>query len=147
MSELSLSQFADAVSEIMPIVAREFFKHEKSGFVEMNMTMPQFLVLVLLHKHGKSSMSYVASELGVTTAAMTGVVERLVRDGFIDREHDKDDRRVVNITLTPKGSKSTKAILENRKKMIMNMFSSISQEDRGKYLEILTRIRDSLKAA
>lgn len=144
MTELSLAQFADAVSEIMPVIAREFFKREKSGFVKLNMTMPQFLVLVFLNKRGKASMSDMASGLGVTTAAMTGIVDRLVRDGFISREHDRDDRRVVNIELTSKGSKMVKAMIEKRKQMIASIFGALTQEERNQYLGILMRIRDGL---
>ena len=144
MSELSLSQFADAVSEIMPVIAREFFRREETSFVKLKMTLPQFLVLVLLNKSGESSMSYMASGLGVTTAAMTGIVDRLVRDGYIAREHDKDDRRVVNIALTVKGSKMVKTMLEKRKHMIASIFSTLTQDERDQYLRILTRVRDAL---
>jgi DNA-binding MarR family transcriptional regulator len=131
MTELSLAQFATAVSEIMPVIAREFFKREESGFVKLKMTLPQFLVLVLLDKRGKSSMSDMASGLGVTTAAMTGIVDRLVRDGFIAREHNKDDRRIVNI-------------VEKRRKMIASIFGTLTQQERTDYLRILTRVRDVL---
>jgi DNA-binding MarR family transcriptional regulator len=34
---------------------------------------------------------------------MTGILDRLVRDGYITRSEDAEDRRVVNVAMTEKG--------------------------------------------
>lgn len=146
MGELTLSQFADSVSEMMPVIMREFFKKEKNGFLKLKVTMPQLVILVLLDRRGESSMSDMAVAMDVTTAAMTGMVNRLVRYGFITREHAKDDRRVVRIALTPKGSKMVKDMLEARKEIVKSIFGKLTQRDREQYLGILQRIHDALVA-
>ncbi|OGW85804.1 MAG: hypothetical protein A2987_05915 [Omnitrophica bacterium RIFCSPLOWO2_01_FULL_45_10] len=90
-------------------------------------------------------MSDLAKSLSVTTAAMTGIVDRLVREGYLRRESDPKDRRIIKIRLTAKGERAVTQILEKKKQMIIKMFGMISQGEREEYLRILTHIRDHLK--
>ena len=143
-SNLSLSEFSDRVAELMPVISREFLKQQTTEFLKTKITMPQFIVLEILSHHGESKMTDLANLLDVTTAAMTGIVDRLVRDGYAARGHDEDDRRIVKIKLTQKGEKIVKSMVENRKRIMIKMFSGISQEEREQYLSILTRVRDQL---
>jgi DNA-binding MarR family transcriptional regulator len=147
MAELSLSEFGDKVSELMPAIAREFVKQQAAEFLKTKITMPQFIVLELLHHRGESKMTDLADALDVTTAAMTGIVDRLVRDKLVSRGEDPDDRRIVKIDLTEKGSKIVKSMVEARKKITIKLFGNISQEEREQYLKILTRIHDHLSKA
>ena len=146
MTHLTLGEFSDKVGEIMPFIMREFVKHQSGEFYKTKITMPQFIVLESLHRHGELKMTDMANFMNVTTAAMTGVVDRLVRDGFATRMHDPDDRRIVKIHLTAKGLNTVKRVLDDRKKMTMKIFGMISQEERDNYLKILEHISDHLKA-
>src|SRR5215469_10443063 len=53
---------------------------------------------------GPSVPSDLATQLGLTTGAMTKVLDRLQDAGYITRSADPDDRRRVVITADPKGS-------------------------------------------
>jgi len=86
MSTLSPSEFADKLNEIMPIVLKEFLRRQANEVSSGKITLPQFLVLAFLSKEGESKMKRLAQVMGVTTAAMTGIVDRLVRDGYVSRE-------------------------------------------------------------
>lgn len=145
MSELSLSEFADRVSELMPVIMKEFMKHQTEEFYKMKITMPQFFVMEYLLRCGGCKMGEIAKYINVTTAAMTGLVDRIVRDGYAARSSDPDDRRIVNIKLTPKGSRLVKDMMERRKQVSMNMFSRISHEEREQYLKILTHIKEAMQ--
>ena len=144
MSELTLGVFADQVGEIMPMIAREFFRRQETGFSKMKITLPQVVILDLLHKRGESSMTDLADILNVTTAAMTGIVDRLVRDGYVVRLYDPEDRRVVRAKLTAKGARTVTTIAVDRKRMIVEMFGKLSQDEREAYLRILTKIKEQM---
>ena len=145
MVRLSLSEFADKVNELMPVIIRTFLKQQSTEFYKIKLTMPQFVILDILQRHGESKMSDLAKSLSVTTAAMTGIVDRLVREGYLRRESDPKDRRIIKIRLTAKGERAVTQILEKKKQMIIKMFGMISQGEREEYLRILTHIRDHLK--
>lgn len=144
MGEISLSRFADSVSEIMPTLMREFARQHSGGFYKIKVTMPQFVVLNLLNRRGESSMSDLALAMGVTTAAMTGIADRLVREGYVIRLSDPKDRRIVRIKLTPKGAKVVLAIHDEHKRMTMKVYQILTPAEREAYLAILVKVRDSL---
>ena len=144
MPHLSLSEFSDQVVEIMPVIMREFYKKQTAEFYKMKITLPQFVVLEILHREGQSRMTDLARLINVSTAAMTGIVDRLVRDGYVARASDPDDRRIIRVDLTAKGSKAVKNITDQRKQIFSKIFGVLSQEDREGYLKILVSVRDRL---
>ncbi|MGN6128271.1 MAG: MarR family winged helix-turn-helix transcriptional regulator [Humibacter sp.] len=57
--------------------------------------------LDFLAQHGPASPSALARRAGVHPATMTGVIDRLEKGGWIQRERAKDDRRAVVISVRP----------------------------------------------
>lgn len=144
MPELFLSEFADKLQEIMPVLIREFAKRQAAELYTGRITLPQFLILDFLYKKGDSKMKDMAHFMAVSTAAMTGITDRLVRDGYVVRAYDLKDRRVIKIKLTFKGNRVVEKINQQRRKMIIKLFSQISFAERKDYLRVLMRIHDIL---
>lgn len=144
MPQVTLSEFADKINEVMPLLAKEFTRRQPDELYKGKITLPQLLVLDFLNKQGESKMTDMAHFMRVTTAAMTGLVDRLVRDGYAVRVYDSQDRRVIKIKLTPQGSGLVKKINTQRRKMVMKIFGHISEADRQDYLRILLKIKDVL---
>lgn len=145
MPQITLAEFADKVGEIMPVIMKEFLKRQTGDFYKTKITMPQFFVLEFLNRLGPSKMSDIAKFISVSTAAVTGIMERLVRDGYAVRISDPKDRRIVMVRLTPKGSAAVKDAMERRKQATIKIFGVISQKEREEYLEILAHIKEHLK--
>ena len=87
-------------------------------------------------------MTDLARHMNVSTPAMTGIIDRLVRDGYAARFFDAHDRRIIKIELTARGAGVVKKINEQKRQMIMKIFGQISQKERDDYLRILGRIRE-----
>lgn len=145
MSRISPNKFADRLEAIMSAVARGFLKQQASVFFNVKVTMPQFIILDFLKKEGESKMTDIAHSLSVTTAAMTGIVDRLVREGYVVRVSDPKDRRIIRVRLTSQGEGVVKKVHCQRRKMIVNAFSKISSAEREKYLQILMHMTEHLK--
>ena len=64
-------------------------------------------VLTLLHLHRvrSSRMGDLAAYLNAPLNTATGVVSRLQQRGLVERQHSPDDKRIVLISLTEKGSR------------------------------------------
>ena len=144
MTDISLVEFADRVSEIMPAIMKEFLKSQAGGFHKMKITLPQFAIMTMLEREKEANMTDLAKAMSVTTSAMTGVVDRLVRDGYAHRLRDSQDRRIIRIKLTSRGMKTVRTAIEDRKRATIKMFAVISQEEREKYLSILEHIKERL---
>ncbi|MDP2830661.1 MAG: MarR family transcriptional regulator, partial [Candidatus Omnitrophota bacterium] len=95
-------------------------------------------------RQGASKMTDLAKYMQVTTAASTGIVERLVRQGYVQRAYDQNDRRIVRIKLNAKGTELLKKISQQRTQSVTRIFSQISEDDRAQYLRILMQVKDIL---
>jgi DNA-binding MarR family transcriptional regulator len=141
---LSLPEFADRLNEILPAIMRKFFNRQTNEFFKGKITLPQYIVLEFLKRQEEAKMTDIAAFLGVTTAAATGIIDRLVKCGYVTRMHQPGDRRVVKIRLTAKGTEVVKKILQEKRQMIMEMFGALSQAERDEYIRILMRIQESM---
>ncbi|MCM8762778.1 MAG: MarR family transcriptional regulator [Candidatus Omnitrophica bacterium] len=144
MQHISLSEFADKINEIMPVIAKEFIRQQTNELFKGKITLPQFFILEFLYQRNDARMSDLAKFMRVTTAAMTGIVDRLVRDNYAIRVYDPKDRRIIKIKLTDKGNTLVKKINEQRRKMVIDTFAKVSEFDRQQYLRILLKIKDIL---
>ena len=72
-------------------------------WLRLDLTMLQFKIMLLLYVNGPARIGEIASQVGVSIAAMTGIIDRLARKGILLREHSNEDRRVVVCSLTEEG--------------------------------------------
>ncbi|RKY33069.1 MAG: hypothetical protein DRP74_00760 [Candidatus Omnitrophota bacterium] len=144
MPSLTLEEFSGQILEIMPVIMRELITKQQDELLKGKITPAQFVILNFLSKKGESKMKNLAVLLNVTTAAMTGIVDKLFKSGYVKRVYDPKDRRVIKISLTNKGRDLTNKINQQRKTMIIKIFSQLSRQEREDYLKILMRIRHIL---
>src|SRR5215207_9891605 len=69
-------------------------------WLEVDLTMPQLKVLLILYSESGTPMGHLAASLGVTLSTATGIVDRLVERGLIVRHESPQDRRLVLCQLT-----------------------------------------------
>ena len=71
---------------------------------EWDTTLPRFDVMSALHRNGEGmKMSDLSGVLRVSNGNVTGIVDRLVADGLVERRTVEGDRRAMRVVLTPKG--------------------------------------------
>jgi DNA-binding MarR family transcriptional regulator len=66
------------------------------------MSMTELIVLWKAHHAGARRVTALADDLGVAPSTLTGVLDRLVEAGLLDRDRDPDDRRAVVMKSTEK---------------------------------------------
>jgi DNA-binding MarR family transcriptional regulator len=76
-----------------------------------SLTLPQLDILVCLGRAKGLTLGEISERLMVTGGNITGVMDRLERSGFVYRDRDKVDRRIIRAKLTPKGIVLHKEIL------------------------------------
>ncbi len=145
MAGIAIAEFADRMEQIMPEIMRGFSHKMNNEIYKGKITLPQVLILDLLSREGPSKMTDVAREMKVTTAASTGIVQRLVLLGYVQREFDQNDRRIIKIRLSNKGQELLKKLTRQRREIISKIFSQISEHDRSEYLRILMQVTELLK--
>ena len=142
MAPVPLPQFAEQISRLMPEIARSTLRREAMQLSCGHITLPQFFILNMLESQEQAKMTDIARALGVTTAAATGIVDRLVRSAYAQRVYDDSDRRIINIRISPKGRDLVQRINRHKKQNIIEVFGKIPSGDREVFLKILMRVHE-----
>jgi DNA-binding MarR family transcriptional regulator len=98
--------------------------------VEETVTIAQFRVLVVLAAHGQTTLVQLASRLGVNASTAQRQVDRLVREGLVDRRENPSDRREVVIVSTPAGAALVDAVTARRRDAIARIVRDLPGADR-----------------
>jgi DNA-binding MarR family transcriptional regulator len=144
MPNLSLAEFADRLNQIVPVFMREFLRRQENELSKGKISLPQVFILCFLEEETEVRMTDLAKFMKVTTAATTGIVDRLVKSGYALRSFDPLDRRIIRIKISEKGKGLIRKVNQQRRNMVMDIFGKISPKERQVYLKILTHIYEIL---
>jgi DNA-binding MarR family transcriptional regulator len=95
---------------------------------------------------GPRTPAELADAAGVTRATMTGLIDTLERDGFVKREPDPDDRRMMSVRLTSRGERFMQEFLPGHFKAIAAIMGSLTESERKTLVKLLVRIQEQAAA-
>jgi DNA-binding MarR family transcriptional regulator len=116
--------------ELMQVL-QVFQQFPNSAWMEIDLTMPQFKVLLLLYANDNLTMTTISSRLQVSVPTASGLVDRLVRHSLVEREEDPHDRRVVRIRLTEQGQDVFNRLFRANTEIVNEIVSRLSVEDQN----------------
>lgn len=96
---------------------------------ELNIPLAQLKSLVILTALGESNSTALAKELGVTRGNITGIIERLVKQGLVHRYPGKEDRRNIRLQASQKGTALIYGLMERHINKSLQVFEQMSQEN------------------
>jgi DNA-binding MarR family transcriptional regulator len=144
--QASHSQAEEILASLRRIVAH-VTDASSSDWMAVNVTMPQLKVLLLLQEHGAMRVGVLARHLVVSTPTITGIVDRLVREGLVERADDPTDRRVVLNVLTAKGKTLVEQLQHRSEAEMQRLAGTLSTDERTEAAEVLRRLAEAFAAA
>ncbi|MCR8848885.1 MarR family transcriptional regulator [Rossellomorea sp. SC111] len=110
---------------------------------DMNLTGPQFFILYLLSTSDDMKSTELAEKLDVKPSAITVMIDRLLKNDFVSRHRDENDRRIVKLELTTGGREVFEMAKKVRRRIFSQYLSYLEEED----VEQLVTIYEKLAAA
>lgn len=110
----------------------------------LGVTGPQRLVVRIVGKFPGISQSEIARLLHFHPSTLTGIVERLERQGFVQRRSDSRDRRRSLLGLTAEGRRVNLSMEGTIEAAVQRTMQSADPEDLGATRRVLERIVDDL---
>lgn len=101
-------------------------------------------VLMLLHDKSPSSVGDLARRSVTKTPTLTRVLIRMESDGLIVRRALSADKRVVQVTMTPKAARTLKEVQAIGQRVFERAFEGVSGTEAAELTAILKRIRANL---
>lgn len=129
--------------ELIGLIFRSFraLKQQPTFANELgSLTLLQINTLIFIEKNKKPQINNVAEYFGISMPTTTSLINRLSRAKLVRRERDKKDRRIVHLSLTPKGLKLLKQTMEERKKVMKAFLSFLSLDDKKDLIRILSKV-------
>ncbi len=122
---------------------RELFPFVPKEWLSLDLTASQLRTLLLLFTNGPTRMSEIASQLGISMATATGVIDRMVERGIVVRESDPNDRRIVLCRVSPEGERTVSGLWQSWSKRGEEMLRAL---DRPRLLAVRAMLEALLEA-
>lgn len=98
-------------------------------FLGVDLTMPQAKVLYVVSVRPAIPMSALAAELRIGLSAISGLVDRLVAAGYVERREDPADRRQQLVSATPAGRAALDRMRELRGELMRRLLAGLDDAE------------------
>jgi DNA-binding MarR family transcriptional regulator len=104
----------------------------------------QWQVLSILEEEKRTSIKKLREKLNVESGTLTGVIDALIRKGWVIREEDPQDRRIKLIMMTEDGKKKWTSLPNPKKVVRQKLVQDISSEDLDIAVKVLRHAHHNL---
>lgn len=130
----------EIVGQLEPLVARQRKSLVEAGCFR-HISSTHLHVLYMLATSGPMPMSRLAEQLDVSLPNVTGIVERMVERGIVERSRPHDDRRVVEVRICAAGLELLDEIDMVKRQQMAKVISRLSPEQQERALRTFTELR------
>jgi DNA-binding MarR family transcriptional regulator len=115
---------------------------------EFDVTLPRFDFMAQLDKSpGGMTLGELSRRMMVSNGNVTGLSERLVALGLLDRRQSPSDRRAQLVSLTQEGRRAFRAMARAHAGWIAEIFSDLTSADADALMRLLARAKASARGA
>jgi DNA-binding MarR family transcriptional regulator len=132
---------AERLADIFTVLQRSFVLNLSKELSRGNVSFPQyFLLCFLLQESEPLTMTDVADRMRHTTAAATGIVDRLEKLGYAKRGNAPKDRRKILVHITTKGKELVHQVREDMVKNLVGLMDHLEPEEQKTWVSIYEKI-------
>ncbi|MBT3389620.1 MAG: MarR family transcriptional regulator [Chloroflexi bacterium] len=134
--------FVNTLHQWIKIFMRRSMRNFLGYVRESGLSMSQLGALFHIHRMGSSGVTDLGDHLGVTSAAVSQMLERLVQQALISRTEDPNDRRVKQIVLTDKGCQILEESIRARQGWLDDLAVALSPAEKEQITAALNILID-----
>jgi DNA-binding MarR family transcriptional regulator len=136
----------DSIVETLIYLYTESRRLTKGMASAFGLTGPQLTVIKLLETFDNLSLSSLSERIRAQNSTVTGIVDRMEREGLVRRERSTTDRRVVHIRLSEKGQKLARQIQVEPMEIFRDALASLTPADLRDLLRIMNKLQRHVRA-
>jgi DNA-binding MarR family transcriptional regulator len=137
-----LDQVMDQVEVLMSYQRRAFCAQGP----HRELSLPQLFLLITLHERGTLSVSTLADLLGVTAPSASALIDRMEERGWVARDRDMADRRVVHVSITEAGHSLLDDMVGMKRDRMRQVLSQMDADELGHVAGAVAGLRRVLGA-
>lgn len=120
--------------------SKTIFDNIRKDIESHNISPEYFMVLELLYSKGPHPVQKISETLSIPSGSITYVVDKLEKQGLVERQPNPTDRRASNVVLKEKGKTLFDEIFPKHVETISRNFSFINNEEKEQLIDLLKRI-------
>jgi DNA-binding MarR family transcriptional regulator len=125
------------------LVSAEIRRNLRQSF---NVTLPQFDLLAQLEREPNGlRLGELSQRMMVTNGNVTGLVDKLVDQGFVVREPTPEDRRAMNVRMTKAGAALFAVMAKANGDWMASLFSDVPADSRKALMRELDLVKRSVR--
>ncbi len=136
-TELEAYTLLRQVNSMMDIYNRYDLRSE-------DLTVPQFMILNYATPEGVP-LSEISARMLCDNSNLTGIVDRLISKGYVQRRNDPQDRRVSLICITPEGADKLRRIKPRHHARVSRRMRTLSQTQVQELRDLLQQLFQGLR--
>lgn len=129
--------FLSTLHEWMSVFMRRSMHNLMRNSRKSGWSMSQLGTLMVIQRMGTSAVSDIGDELGISNAAASQMLDRLVQEELILRTEDQHDRRVKQIKLTEKGCQLIQEYFRARHSWLNELADNLSASEKEQVSQAL----------
>ena len=131
---------ANRLADTITVLQRCFLGNLCKELARGDITIPQYCLLSHLSQSESLTMSAIAQKMEHTTAAATGLIDRLEALGYVKRVPAQEDRRKINVLITPRGTELVSQIREDMIQNLMEILQTMPCAEQKMWVQIYDKI-------
>ncbi len=125
---------AGRLADFIMFTQRSFLLNLSKELNKGNVSFAQFFLLGYLANENYLTMTDISKKMGHSTAAATGLVDRLEKLGYVQRLHASEDRRKVMVQITRKGIDLVDRMREDITGSLVDLMSELDKDEQAALL-------------
>jgi DNA-binding MarR family transcriptional regulator len=125
-----MAKYDDCILFLLSKAYQKAFGNFKRRLQDYGLTPVQSLVLMTIAEEEGLSAGDIGKRLVLDNATLSGVLDRLAEGGWIIKATADDDKRLLQIYLTPKAKEMTRVIIKERDGLNEDILSPLKQEEK-----------------
>ena len=131
---------AERLADIITSLQRSFMLRLSRDLAKGNLSFPQYFLLGFLVQQKQLTMSGIAARMGNSTAAATGLVDRLEKLGFVQRASGEEDRRKIFVQPTAAGAALVAEVRDDMIGNVINIMAHLAPGEQKAWVRIYEKI-------
>lgn len=136
----------DRLADFIMFAQRSFLLDLSKELNKGNVSYAQFFLLGYLANEDYLTMTDISKKMGHSTAAATGLVDRLEKLGYVQRLHAADDRRKVMVQITRKGIEMVTRLRNSIAESISEVMAAQENGEEEEIQPVYSQLREFLGA-
>ncbi|MGH8282805.1 MAG: MarR family winged helix-turn-helix transcriptional regulator [Gammaproteobacteria bacterium] len=138
----NLDRLAEDILLALRRIMRSMDISSRQLISERGITTPQLICLQSLQEQGPMTTGKLARAISLSSATVTGILDRLERRGLVTRERRPEDKRRVVVAVTAMGVAAAETAPSHLAKRFTTALARLPEDDRGEILRVIQYLAD-----